>query len=585
MTLSDLLRSSALLAAAVLVTGCAASLKQPVADQRHLETTETPSSPERQPPPVAKTKLGEDILFKLLVAEIAGQRNKVNTALEHYQELAHATRDPIIIARAAQIALYMQNDAATHEFAKLWNEVDPYNPDANQILTVLALRRGDIEQALSYARTALDSLQGTFAQKLWTINDFLVREQNRTNVLRLLERLLKGHTDDADSLYAFAHITARMGALDRSETLLKRVLEIKPGDKPAIFTYTSLLQQRGAIDEALDLLEKSLNKEAGKNDFTLRMRYAHLLAETQRFDDAHRQFEILSARAPDNTEVLYALGLLYMQDDQLDKAEQYFIRLSKLNQRVFEASYYLGRIAESREHLDKAREFYRTIQGGENYFDAQIRLNLILAKQNAHDKALAGIRAIERSEGADHIALIQAETEILSRQKRYEEAMAVFNEAIKERETAHPDLLYSRAMLAEKMGRLNILEADLRAILAKDENNATALNALGYTLADRTDRYDEAYSYINHAYKLKPDDFYILDSMGWVLYRLGRLEEAVDFLRKALGLKNDPEIAAHLGEVLWVMGDRKAARAVWETALKNTPEDNTLLEVIERFKP
>ena len=161
--------------------------------------------------------------------------------------------------------------------------------------------------------------------------------------------------------------------------------------------------------------------------------------------------------------------------------------------------------------------------------------------------------------------------------------MAVYDRALAA--ASDHDLLYSRAMLAEKMDRLDILEADLKRILSEDRDNATVLNALGYTLADRTDRYAEAYDYISRAHELSPDDFYILDSMGWVLYRLGRLDEAVGYLRRALALRSDPEIAAHLGEVLWVMGDKKTAREVWETALQATPTDDKLLKVIERFKP
>ena len=179
--------------------------------------------------------------------------------------------------------------------------------------------------------------------------------------------------------------------------------------------------------------------------------------------------------------------------------------------------------------------------------------------------------------------MIQVEAEILISAKRYQEAMKIFNEAIKEK--SHVDIFYSRAMLAEKMGRMDILESDLKTILEEDANNVTALNALGYTLADRTNRYEEAYAYIQRAYELSPSDFYILDSMGWVLYRLGRLGEAIEYLQKALELKNDPEIAAHLGEVLWARGDRKEAQDIWDTALKDTPKDDRLLNIIKRFKP
>ena len=172
---------------------------------------------------------------------------------------------------------------------------------------------------------------------------------------------------------------------------------------------------------------------------------------------------------------------------------------------------------------------------------------------------------------------------MLTDEQRYEDALAVYSDALEN--NPDPDLLYSRAMLAEKMDRLDILERDLKKILEQDPNHAQALNALGYTLADRTDRYEEAYTFIKKALDLKPDDFYILDSMGWVLYRLGRLDESVKYLNKALTERQDPEIAAHLGEVLWVKGDKAAAREIWEAALQQTPEDTRLLDVIKRFNP
>ncbi|MCG8379895.1 MAG: tetratricopeptide repeat protein, partial [Proteobacteria bacterium] len=423
--------------------------------------------------------------------------------------------------------------------------------------------------------------QGKFDQKLWMIANFLGREENQSAVLQLMERLMENRMDDAEAMYAFAHVSARMGDTERSQALLERVLELKPDNETAAITYISLLQKKGDTNKAIEWLENALKDK--EDDFNIRMAYARLLTDAKRFDEARRQFEILSVQAPNNIDVLYALGLLYLQVNRLDDAEKYFTRLSKLKKRVFDANYYLGRIAEEKKDLDKASNLYQGVHGGENHFDAQIRLSLILAKQGDVDKALGNIRSIENKNPTNRLILIQAEGEILTGVKRYTEAMGVYDKAIAEQ--SHPDLLYSRAMLAEKMGKLDILEADLKTILADDADNATALNALGYTLADRTDRYDEAYEYIKRAYELSPDDFYILDSMGWVLYRLGKLDEAVEFLRKALALRNDPEIAAHLGEVLWVMGNKEAAKEIWETALKDTPTDNRLLEVIQRFKP
>jgi tetratricopeptide (TPR) repeat protein len=575
-----------------LFLGACASIPQESATDRVSDTDEVTDlqpiakeiplpEPERVLPKRPEVELTEDILFKVLVAEIAGQRGKLDIAIENYLELARTTRDPVVVERATRVAIYARNDEAAFEAAQLWLELDPKSPDAHQVLTVMTLRKGDIEQSLEHLEVILEASNGQLDQKLWMIANFLGREEDQAAVMLLMERLMQNHMDDADAMYAFANVSARMGNLERAKGLLKRVIELKPENESAALTYIALLQKAGEGNVAIEWIETALKDR--KNDFNLRMAYARLLTEAKRFEDARTQFEILSAKVPENVDVLYALGLLNLQTNKLDDAEKYFVKLTDLKQRVFDSNYYLGRIAEEKDALDKASDLYQGVHGGENYFDARIRLSLILAKQGEIEKALSNIRSIQKAKGSNRLILIQAEGEILTEEKRYQEAMDVFNKAIEEQ--SHPDLLYSRAMLAEKMGRLDLLETDLKAVLAEDADNATALNALGYTLADRTERYEEAYGYIKRAYDISPNDFYILDSMGWVLYRMGRLDEAVDYLQRALELRNDPEIAAHLGEVFWVMGNKKAAKEVWETALKGTPTDDRLLEVIERFKP
>ncbi len=569
-----------LVSACVSVPDNVAPTKEVTADAQS-DSQKGVVEPERTLPKRPKVELTEDILFKVLVAEIAGQRGKIDVAVENYLDLARTTRDPVVVERATRIAIYARNNEAAFEAAKLWLELDPESPDAHQVLTVMTIRKGDIDQALHHLEVILKGAKGKFDQKLWMIANFLGREEDQNAVMQLMERLMENHIGDADAMYAFANVSARMGKIDRAQDLLEQVLKIKPENDAAALTYIALLQKSGKVIKAIDWLEVAL--KGRENDFNLRMAYARLLTDAKRFDDAREQFEALAIKAPNNVDVLYALGLLYLQVNKLDDAERYFSQLTKLKKRVFDSNYYLGRIAEEKKELNKASDLYQGVHGGENYFDARVRLSLILAKQGDIEKALTNIRSIQNTKGLNRLILIQAEGEILTEEKRYQEAMDVFNKAIEEE--SHPDLLYSRAMLAEKMGKMEVLETDLKAILDEDANNATALNALGYTLADRTDRFDEAYDYIKRAYEISPDDFYILDSMGWILYRLGRLDEAVDFLQKALELRNDPEIAAHLGEVFRVMGNKKAAKEIWETALKGTPTDDRLLEVIERFKP
>ena len=528
-----------------------------------------------------KIKLTEDILFKVLIAEIAGHRGKIDTATNYYLDLARKTLDPAIIERATRIAVYARNDVASYEAASLWVDVDPKNPDPHQILTVMYLRQSNLSEALRHLEIILDASEGEFDQKLWMIANFLGGEEDKSMVIKLMENLMDNHMNDVDALYAYAHVSSRMGDIKRAELLFEKILELKPENEAATMAYIALLQRKGDINKALNWLESTL--KIHKDNFNLRMAYARLLTDAKRFDEARNQFVFLYNQTPDNTDLLYALGLLSLQENQLTKSEKYFKRLIELKKHIFDANYYLGRIAEEKNELDKANNFYRSVHGGENYFDAFIRISLIFAKQGDIEKALTNIRSIEKPKDEHRNILIQAECEILIEEKRFEEALDVFNKAIQEQ--SHPDLLYSRAMLAEKINRFDILETDLVSIIGKDPDNATALNALGYTLADRGERLDDAYDYIKRAYELSPGDFYILDSMGWVLYRLGRLDEAIDFLQKAFDLRNDPEVAAHLGEVHWIMGNKQAAKAVWETALQDTPADDRLLKVIERFSP
>ncbi|MCZ6525493.1 MAG: tetratricopeptide repeat protein, partial [Gammaproteobacteria bacterium] len=456
--------------------------------------------------------------------------------------------------------------------------------DAHQVLAVMALRQGDIDGTIGHLQIILDDRYGDVNQNLWMVVNLLGREKDVELVMAVMERLLEQFRDNSDAVYALANIAARLGRLDRAQELLELTIEMVPENDNAAMSYISILQRKGQVNTALKWLEQVLLQRKS-NDFTLRLAYARLLTDARRLDDARRQFEILSVSAPNNIDVLYALGLLYLQSNRLDEAEAYFKRLSNQNKRPNEAFYYLGRIREERKDYKKASIWYQGVQKGDNYFDAQIRLGLIKAKLGSTDDARKHLRGIQARGEEDKTVLTQAEAELLIDEKRYEEAMEVYDKALAGQYNS--ELFYSRAMLAEKMGRIDILEKDLRTILAKEPDHSQALNALGYTLADRTDRHEEAYLLIKRALELSPEDFYILDSMGWVLYRLGRHQEAIEYLRKAMSVRRDPEIAAHFGEVLWVSGDRKAAKEIWETALEETPDDEEeeLLNVIKRFRP
>ena len=573
----------ALLSALCLGAGCTG-----VATQQPAATTEEAAAlpePEvvRMKPERPKLELTEDLLYKLLLGEIAGQRGHLDVSLENYLELARTTRDPEIVERATQIAIYARNEAAATESATLWAELDPHNPDAHQVLAAMALRDGDIEATLEHLRQILEYSEGDLNRNLWLIASLLGREEDKPRVMTVMERLLEEREDNPQAVFAFANIAARMGETGRALELLELSLKLDPGNDAAALGYITLLQRLERAEEALRWLEKHLTDNKA-DDFNIRLAYARLLTDVQRYDEARRQFEMLAVNSPENSDVIYALGLLYLQANRLDDAEMQFKRMVDQNERFYNARYYLGRIAEEREDFSAASTWYRSVAGDENFFDAQVRLVLLQARNGDIESTLKNLRAIQAPSPQQKAMLIQAEGDLLNSEKRHAEALAVYDKALAEGEY-NPDLLYARAMTAEKLGRIDLLEKDLREIISRNPNNVQALNALGYTLADRTERYAEALELIKQALSLSPDDFFIVDSMGWVMYRLGRHEEALEYLRKALKQREDPEIAAHLYEVLWVMGKKEEANKVWETVKRSNPDSDLLIHVKERLNP
>lgn len=531
------------------------------------------------PPPAALT---EDILYQLLVAEFAGQRGRLDVSVENYLELAQRTRDHRIAERAARIAVYARDDAAAMTAALLWTELAPHNPDAHQVLAVMHLRTGNLEQAGRSLQDVFAYSDGEIDQKLWMTANMLEHEKDGAAVMAVMENLVAALGDSPAARYAFAHVAATLGHLERSLELLEGTLPLAPDNNDVALSYVSILQRLEREQEALAWLKRQLAERNGEN-FPLRMAYARLLMDAERYEEARDQFETLTARFPENIDALYLLGLLYLRDNRLDDSAVLFKKLSTREELTDAANYYLGRIAEEQQDYDQAGSWYQGVHQGKHYFDAQVRLALLLAKDGKIEAARDHLGSIQTQGERQAQTLVQAEGDLLMREQRYADAYAVYSRGIENAYNA--DLLYARAMAAERLGRLGDLETDLRAIIEREPEHAQALNALGYTLADATDRHEEAYDLIERALALAPTDFHILDSMGWVLYRLGRLDEAIDYLQRAMALRPDPEIAAHLGEVLWVSGDRNQAREVWEAALEQRPEHARLLDVMRRFNP
>jgi tetratricopeptide (TPR) repeat protein len=520
-------------------------------------------------------------LYHLIVAEFAGQRGLMDLAVEHYLETTKELRDLGIAKRATRIAVFARNNAAALEAAKIWVEQAPDDTEARQILAAMHIRNGDASAAINHLEYVLNAEDEGNNRQLRMIANRLSREEDKLTALAVMEQLISRHARDVDALVTYALLAIRAEELDKAAVAMERVSAVGARDTNLAMAYVVLLQKHEKSHTAFAWLERSIEKDA--DDYALRLIYARLLADSSRYEEARVQFTIVATKTPDNSDVLYALGLLNLQANRIDDAYKNFRELIKLEARSDDANFHLAQIAESREQAKNALELYRSVKHGANYFQAQIRIALILSAQEEVADAQAHLHSIVPRGEEQRLHLLRAEGEILAEHDRFDEAMAVYDRALAD--TYDMELLYTRAMLAEKLGRLDVLEADLQTIIEREPENSQALNALGYTLADHTDRYQEAYEFIERAHALSPDDFYILDSMGWALYRLGRLTEAVDFLNRARKIKDDPEVAAHLGEVLWVMGNKDAARDIWDSALRDKPDDRRLLDVIERLVP
>jgi len=523
-----------------------------------------------------------DPLYRLLLAEFAGQRGHLELATTQYLELARELRDIDLAERATRIAVFARDDDAALQAARVWVELAPLDMDARQIIAAMHIRHGDAEAALEHLEYVLENDHETSGNRLRMIANLLGREEDRDTALAVMEQLVEHFSEDTDALLAYALLAIRAERLDKAREAMRHIVRQTELSSNVAMAYLAVLQKADRMPEAIDWLDEIL--AINPDQFGVRLIYARLLAEANRFEEARIEFGVLSEESPDNTDIIFALGLLNLQAGRNDDAAQNFERLVELETREDEAHFYLGQIAEARGERRAAIEHYQAIEGGSNYFAAQLRKALVMSLMGQIDQSIAFLDRVVPEDEKQAFDLARAQGEILTEHGRLDDALAIYDAAL-EGGGYDTELIYTRAMLAEKMGRLDILERDLRTIIAAEPDNAQALNALGYTLADRTERYGEAHELIARALELSPNDFYILDSMGWVLYRLGRLDEAIDFLERARELRNDPEVAAHLGEVLWVKGKRDAARDVWESALRDTPNDKKLLDVIDRLTP
>lgn len=570
-----------LVPAALAAAGCAQlqpkDAAQPVAPQTGVP--EAAARTEALP----NIELSKGLLFQFLVSEIAGQRGEPGLATEGMLDLARTTRDPRLAKRAAEVALQSRREPEALEAATLWQKLEPGDAKAQQAVAALLLNSGRLEEVRPYLERLLAAEGDNVGSALLHLNQMLSRQPDKAAVLALVQDLAAPYLDRAEAHFAIAHSAWAAGKNELALREIREAARIRPDWDAAALLQGQLLQ-RISVVEALEFYRKLLAEQPKLQE--VRLAYARLLVSNRQYAEARGQFERLLSELPGNPEVSVAVGLLAIQLKDFDAAERY-LKQALTGQYRDEGlvRMYLGQLSEERGNYDEAANWYRSVAGqGEQYVAAQIRYAVVLAKQGKLPEARQHLKQITVQNNEQRVQVIVAESQMLREAKQYREAFDLLGKAL-EKLPNYPDLLYDHAMAAEKVGRLDVLEQDLRKLIQLKPDYAHAYNALGYTLVDHSQRLGEALQLIEKALKLAPDDYFIMDSLGWAHYRMGQLDKAESYLRRAYAGERDAEIAAHLGEVLWVQGKHEEAEKVWQSSLKENPRHETLLNVIKKFVP
>jgi len=530
--------------------------------------------------PLPKMALTPDLVYKVLLADVARKRGHVDVAKKEYDELAKLTRDPRLVERAARVAFIARDNELALKNAKLWSEIDPENLEARKLLSVLLIKTHHTAEAVEHLEKLISDYWSNNLQGFLLIARLLGNEKDSEVAFSVMQKLVARHPDVPEAQFALAELAMRAENTESADKAILKALALKPDWQEAVIFRTRVLQAKNKLPEAIDYLATQV--KANKANLNLRLTYARLLLEAKRYRDARAQFKILADQAPENDDILYALGGLSLEVKQYDEAEIYLKRLIEMEKKTLVASYFLGQVKEEQKKDDEAVRWYSRVDRGEHYLGSQIRIAMIYARGDKVQQAREHLDTIEVHNKDERVRLFIARGEIYRESKQYQKEYDAYDKALKEY-PEETNLLYARALAAERVGKLAVVEGDLRKILITEPDNAAALNALGYTLADRTDRYDEAYNLIKKALQLRPDDGAIMDSMGWVEYRRGHYKEAEKYLRKAIAQSEDPEIAAHLGEVLWALGNQQGAKEIWGKARTSAPENEVLLNVLQKY--
>lgn len=528
-----------------------------------------------------KSELTADFVYKYLVGEVAGQRGELGIASSLFLDLAKSSRDARLAERSAKAAIFGNNPVVAVQAVSLWSELDPESVDAQQTTVQMLVSTGRLTEAKPYLEKLLTK-EDTRANGFLYLHNLFARLSDKEAVLLLIQDLAAKYPSLPESHFAIAQAAVDAGKNDLALEQLAVAEKLRPGWELAALLHGQILFAQSP-ESAISYYNGFLQRYPEANE--TRLSFARLLVNQKRFDEARQEFVELASSAKDNPEILVVVGLLSFQSGAYDEAERYFQQALKTDYPDMDQVYlYLGHNAEKQQKDQLALDWYNKVQPGERYLDAKLNIAYVLTRTQNADAGIDMLKKLDGLNSVQQATVNQAIASLLTQAKRTPEAYTLLEETVATLPNT-PELIYDFAMAAERMQKLDIMERELRKLIQLKPDYAPAYNALGYSFADRNINLQEAHNLIEKALLLSPNDHYIMDSMGWVHYRMGSLDKALDYLQKAYSKQTDPEIAAHLGEVLWHRGMRDQAIKTWEEALQTHPNNEMLLNTSKRFAP
>lgn len=525
-----------------------------------------------------QTEAGE-ASYHLLLAELALERGQYAAAASEYRKAAELSEDASIADRAVTLSMELGRKTEALASARRWVELAPDDRNARRYLAQLYLAENRIDEAVEAFEQLLPLLDEDPEKGFLPLAGLLLDESEQKHALKVMQRLLERHRDVAAAHYGYALLSLQVGDFETAQRYALQAQTLRPD-----WHHAGLLQARamvaagdvdGGIDRAGEVARRSEDPE-------LRLDYALLLAGLEREGEARLELDLLLDEHPRMAGALRAAGLLEMRRGDLNAAQLHFTSLLATGRNIWEAFFYLGTIAEQRGQHARAVRYYTQVRDGDLAVPAQVRAAALYELLDEGERGVEHLQDFAGDAPKFDAEISIAAGEMLARRGERERALELFDDTIA-RHPGHRGARFARAFLLEAMDQLDLAITELRALLREDPDDATALNALGYTLADRTDRQREAYRLIRKAYELEPDNPAIVDSMGWVQFRRGRLQQALEHLERAYAMLPDPEVAAHLGEVLYNLGRTDEAALLLNGSLAEHEGDETLLETIQRL--